>query len=144
MLHRLNIDPSSIPTSQQKGEQIKKNALGKSYILHFVKKKVRVAQKHLVCALKDTYGKTFHADKTISVLLSVEFVYSLGSKSKRFAGKYKVTRPDTDNLLKNLLDAGTCAGLWDDDSQVQIMKACRRYADTGEDAHIDIELVKSF
>lgn len=143
MVQRLDIDPSTISTSQQKGEQIKKNALGQNYILHFVKKKVKVTQKRLVYALKDVYKHSFHADKDTPVLLSVEFIYRLGSKPKRFAGKYKVTRPDTDNLLKNLLDAGTSAGLWNDDNQVQIMKACRRYADQGEDAHIKIELKTS-
>lgn len=40
------------------------------------------------------------------------------TRSKKDHGRYKVTRPDTDNLQKLLKDVMTTLGFWHDDAQV--------------------------
>ena len=50
------------------------------------------------------------------VALWVTFNFS--TKDKKKWNKAKVTRPDTDNMVKALKDVMTAAGFWNDDSQV--------------------------
>lgn len=47
--------------------------------------------------------------------------------SRHPEGTYKMTRPDTDNLLKGFKDAMTEAGFWMDDAQVAAEYTCKRY-----------------
>lgn len=66
--------------------------------------------------------------------IAAQFQHALGSK--RFLGNLALLavfhrpnrqRIDADNLLKTVLDAGTIAGAWDDDSQVTIQGAVLEY-----------------
>ena len=50
-----------------------------------------------------------------AVQLVVKWCFPAGIHSD---GKYKTTRPDTDNLQKLLKDCMTAAGFWKDDAQV--------------------------
>ena len=50
------------------------------------------------------------------VAISVWFEF--GTKVKRDIGKWKTTKPDTDNMIKLLKDVMTELGFWDDDAQV--------------------------
>lgn len=56
-----------------------------------------------------------------------------GSKS-RGNDTWKVTKPDTDNLIKLLKDEMTNAGWWHDDAQVVIERSMKMYAPVKEDA----------
>lgn len=56
-----------------------------------------------------------------------------GSKS-RGNDTWKVTKPDTDNLIKLLKDEMTHAGWWHDDAQVVIERSMKMYAPVKEDA----------
>ena len=47
---------------------------------------------------------------------------------------WKVTKPDTDNLIKLLKDEMTNAGWWHDDAQVVIERSMKMYAPVKEDA----------
>lgn len=47
---------------------------------------------------------------------------------------WKVTKPDTDNLIKLLKDEMTHAGWWHDDAQVVIERSMKMYAPVKEDA----------
>lgn len=49
-------------------------------------------------------------------------------------GTWKVTKPDTDNLIKLLKDEMTNAGWWHDDAQVVIERSMKMYAPVKEDA----------
>lgn len=50
-------------------------------------------------------------------------------KGKHTNGEYKITRPDTDNLIKLLKDVMTEVGFWNDDAQVASEINEKFYAD---------------
>ena len=50
------------------------------------------------------------------VFLEVTWLYPAGDQHAD--GEYKITKPDTDNLLKAFKDAMTKTGFWKDDAQV--------------------------
>lgn len=52
------------------------------------------------------------------------------------AALWKVTKPDTDNLIKLLKDEMTQAGWWHDDAQIVIERSMKIYADAPEDVGI--------
>jgi Holliday junction resolvase RusA-like endonuclease len=47
--------------------------------------------------------------------------------------KLEMPKPDVDNLVKGVLDGATQAGVWGDDSQVQVLIAVKRWANPGEE-----------
>lgn len=137
----LTVDPSELPTAQQKGERVVMGASGRPFVHHYEKNKVAKARRAVQFAISRAIDKNYAvADKNIPILVSVEFVYGFSAKySKSKYGKFKTTRPDIDNLLKGFFDACTDAGVWSDDSQVQIVKAVKRYIREGEQPHICFE-----
>ena len=50
-------------------------------------------------------------------------------KGKHIPGDYKITRPDTDNLVKLFKDCMTKTGYWIDDAQVAVEITEKRYSD---------------
>lgn len=50
-------------------------------------------------------------------------------KDKSLWGKYKPTKPDTDNYIKLFKDCMTKAGFWNDDSQVVDEQVIKTYAE---------------
>lgn len=99
-------------TSQQKGERI----VGKgknAYIHHYQKPKVEAAQNQYIAQLLPHRPKEPIEGP---VRLMVGFRYK--TNSKKLDGKPKITRPDTDNMIKLLKDCMTKCGYWLDDSQV--------------------------
>ena len=48
---------------------------------------------------------------------------------KRLLGQPKITKPDTDNLLKLLKDSMTECGFWEDDAQVAFEVTSKGYAE---------------
>ena len=66
--------------------------------------------------------------------LTIEFYFPpLKSWSKKLLstmlGSYKRTKPDLDNLLKTVLDAGN-EKLWKDDNQIVEIRTFKKYAET--------------
>ena len=63
-------------------------------------------------------------------------------KPKRLAKDTRIIphtdRPDTDNLLKALLDSATDAGVWKDDSQVYLIEASKCYTSGQTGVYISI------
>lgn len=49
-------------------------------------------------------------------------------------------RPDAENVAKAVLDAGTAAGLWQDDSQVAILLIQKWVGFQGEAPHVSLEV----
>lgn len=109
-------------TSQQKGERI----VGKgknAYIHHYQKAKVTAAQNEYIARLLP-----HRPPESIEgpIRLMVEFRYK--TNSKKLDGKPKITRPDTDNMIKLLKDCMTKCGFWHDDSQVFDDRPIKRWS----------------
>lgn len=118
-------------TAQQKGEAIRyRNGL--PYIQHYKKEKVSAMRHELVLRLKR------HAPRNPAagpVRLYVCFYFDV--KDRKLWGKYKTTRPDVDNIIKELIDAMTACRFWQDDSQVARLEVAKIY---GRNGAIDIEV----
>lgn len=110
-------------TAQQKGEAIRyKN--GVPYIQHYKKDNVSAARQEFCWKLKQ------YAPKKPSegpVVLYVWFIFD--TKNKKLWGQYKTTRPDCDNYVKELKDAMTDCGFWEDDAQVVDLRIIKTYAE---------------
>ena len=118
-------------TAQQKGEAIRyKN--GKPYIQHFKKNTVDAARTEFVYRLNQ-HSPKMPSDQPIRLFVWVCF----DVKDKALWGKYKTTRPDCDNYVKELKDAMTDAGFWLDDAQVVDLRVVKTYA---EKASITIQV----
>lgn len=70
------------------------------------------------------------------VALGVMWMFQRPKKLSRDAALWKVTKPDTDNLIKLLKDEMTRAGWWHDDAQIVIERSMKIYADAPEDVGI--------
>ena len=118
----LMFDKMPTATAQQKGINHKTGTV-------FTKKKVQ--------AVKDMFMQELvkHApEKPIDgpVAITIHFQFDIKDKKKR--GKWKTTRPDTDNMEKLLLDCMTQAGFWLDDAQVVSKWALKQYSASGSAA----------
>lgn len=118
-------------TAQQKGEAIRyKN--GAPYIQHYKKDKVSAMRQEFALRLKRFAPRNPAAGP---VRLYVCFHFDV--KDRKLWGKYKTTRPDADNIIKELKDAMTACRFWNDDSQVARLEVVKKYAHTG---FIEIEV----
>lgn len=138
----LPIDPREIKTAQQKGASVRRGRSGKAYVHHYTKSKVAKSQRALAALILSAKNRAgwVCVSRDLPVWVSVEFIYPLGSKPKKMYGAIKTTRPDGDNLLKGLLDAGTECRLWVDDAQVQISQNVKRYQYEGEEPKVILML----
>jgi Holliday junction resolvase RusA-like endonuclease len=115
-------------TAQQKGETIKyrRNQAGKvvPYIKHYRTDKVSAERGLFI------YGMKRHAPKEPiegPVKLAVFLFFDV--KDRTLWGKYKPTRPDCDNYVKEIKDAMTASRFWNDDNQVVDLRVVKRYAE---------------
>ena len=69
------------------------------------------------------------------VSLTVEWRFSTKTHPE---GKWRVTRPDTDNLQKLLKDCMTRVGFWNDDAQVCRETVTKRWSRTNPGIHIKV------
>lgn len=70
--------------------------------------------------------------------LDVEFVLARPKSVKR---AHPTTKPDLDNFLKLLEDAGN-GYIWHDDSQITVVRMSKRYTVSGESAHIEMKVTE--
>ena len=118
-------------TAQQKGEAIRyKN--GAPYIQHYKKDKVSAMRQEFALRLKRFAPRNPAAGP---VHLYVCFHFDV--KDRKLWGKYKTTRPDADNIIKELKDAMTACRFWKDDSQVADLHIIKVY---GPAAHITVKV----
>ena len=101
-------------TAQQKGERV----VG-GYIHHYKKKNVAQAEAIIRDALLPYVPEEPITDRPVCLHVRWMFPYTKSAR-KHNPGMYrwKITRPDTDNLNKMLKDVLTELGYWDDDAQV--------------------------
>lgn len=115
-------------TAQQKGECIRYKIInGKriAYIQHFKKDKVEAARQLYEYKLKPLRPKE---PATGPISLTVIFYFDKKSPKKDW-GKFKTTKPDADNCVKELIDAMTSVGFWEDDAQIADLHVRKYYAE---------------
>ena len=90
----------------------------------------------LIKNLVENRPKSPFLDKSIPLRLSVTFHYAI--KQKKKWGKFKTTKPDLDNLLKNMQDYMTKLGYYADDSQISVLNI-KKYFSEKNIIEIEIE-----
>ena len=112
-------------TAQQKGECIRSG-----YIHHYKKKNVAAAEAILRDALLPYVPAEPIADRPIYFGAIWEFPYPKSAKKHQPGwDRWKITRPDTDNLNKLLKDVMTDMGFWKDDALICIEYIRKVYSD---------------
>ena len=119
-------------TNQQKGV---KNINGK--LVTYDRKGTK--NQELVMNLVQNRPKVPFLDKNIPLKLSVTFFYVI--KQKKKWGLPKTTKPDLDNLLKNLQDYMTKLRYYVDDSQISCLVVKKFYSEKNS-IEIEIEEIK--
>ena len=112
-------------TAQQKGERV----VG-GYIHHYKKKNVAAAEAILRDALLPYVPAEPITDKPI--LLNVVWMFPYPKSAKKHkpgTERWKITRPDTDNLNKMLKDVMTDMGFWKDDALICTECILKMYSD---------------
>lgn len=104
----LHLESLPRTTSQEKGVYVVRGRP-----IFYEKDETKKARKIFTHALKPHKPK-MPSDRPIR--LSVWFFFDV--KDKKKWGKYKSTKPDTDNYLKLFKDCMTDVGFWEDDAQV--------------------------
>lgn len=123
-------------TAQQKGERIGWKRIGGKlvpYIDHYRKANVQVARSQFILKMKP-YRPKQPSERPIKLLVCLYFDVK---QPKKLWGKYKTTRPDCDNYVKEIKDVMTELGFWKDDAQVVDLHVIKRYS---EKATIYIQL----
>lgn len=73
----------------------------------------------------------YKPSKPISGLVYLKVSWNFKTGNKKLDGKFKVSRPDTDNLQKLLKDCMTSVGFWKDDAQVVMEYVDKRWSSIG-------------
>ena len=112
-------------TAQQKGERV----VG-GYIHHYKKKNVARAEAILRDALLPYIPEEPVTGRPIHLTVRWVFPYPKSAK-KHFPGfvRWKITRPDGDNLNKMLKDVMTDMGFWKDDALISAETVQKLYGD---------------
>lgn len=128
-------DPDTA-TAQEKGIKIARSRTGKYYPQFYEKPAVKMANRRLAWQLMDHKPKE---PITGPVELMVVWAFGIHAKPKRYINKFRETKPDLDNLNKNLMDILTRLGFWNDDGQVAKLLLMKRWvADKDAGIHITI------
>ena len=115
-------------TAQMKGERIAYRFIGGRkvpYIDHYRKPEVQASRNQLTLMMKK-YRPKEPSDRPIRLVVCLYFDIT---KPKKLWGKYKTTRPDCDNYVKEIKDCMTEAGFWEDDAQVVDLHVIKRFAE---------------
>ena len=125
MNFKLKMNPPTA-TAQQKGERV----IGGRYIHHYKKKNVRDAETLLRDALLEYVPEEPITSEPILLSVAWEFPYPKSAKKHHpGCGRWKITRPDTDNLNKLLKDVMTDMGFWKDDALICSETIRKQYSD---------------
>ncbi len=112
-------------TAQQKGERV----VG-GYIHHYKKKNVAQAEAILRDALLPYVPAEPITEAPIRLVTRWLFPYPKSARKHQPGHKrWKITRPDTDNLNKLLKDVMTDMGFWKDDALISEACICKVYDD---------------
>lgn len=130
--------PEGMPkgTSQQKGETVRfryQNGRKVPYIDHYRKPKVQ-AQRNLLIYKMKRYRPEQPSEGPVKLTVILNF----DVKDKRLWGRYKPTKPDCDNYVKEIKDVMTVCKFWNDDNQVADLRVVKYYAEKAT-IHITLE-----
>ena len=124
MTFKLKMIPPTA-TAQQKGERVVNG-----YIHHYKKKNVADAEAILRDALLPHIPPEPITDQPIMLSVRWTFPYPKSAKKHRPGWyRWKITRPDTDNLNKLLKDVMTDMGFWKDDALICAEVIQKAYGD---------------
>lgn len=115
-------------TAQMKGERIAYRFIGGRkvpYIDHYRKPEVQASRNQLTLMMKK-YRPKEPSDRPIRLVVCLYFDIT---KPKKLWGKYKTTRPDCDNYVKEIKDVMTDLKFWNDDAQVVDLRVVKRYSE---------------
>lgn len=91
----------------------------------------KVYTKPEVIAIKNRYTAMFlkhMPQKRFEGAIALKVVFRFPVTKGHHNGEWKITRPDTDNMLKLLKDCGTGI-MWQDDSQISMEVVMKKYAE---------------
>ena len=112
-------------TAQQKGERVING-----YVHHYKKKNVAAAEAILRDALLPYVPAEPITETPIRLVARWLFPYPKSARKHQPGRKrWKITRPDTDNLNKLLKDVMTDMGFWKDDALISEECICKAYDD---------------
>ena len=114
-------------TAQEKGESIKYRRVGSKmvpYIFHFRKPEVEAARTLFAYKMKPFRPKK---PSVLPIKLEVFVYFDIKDSSKW--GRYKASKPDCDNYVKEIKDIMTLLGFWGDDAQVVDLHVVKYYAE---------------
>jgi len=126
-------------TAQQKGEAIRyKRVQGRvlPYIDHYRKPEVQASRNLLIIKMK-RYRPELPSEKPIKLTVGLYF----DVQNKKLWGKYKTTRPDCDNYVKEIKDVMTLLKFWKDDNQVVDLRVIKYYSEKAS-IHICMEEIE--
>ena len=126
MNFRIEIEPPTV-TAQEKGLQIVR---GKPYF--YEKPEVKKAKRQFLWYLAQN-----RPEEPMQGALMLKTVWTFKVRGKHKPGEYRITRPDTDNLVKLFKDCMTKVGFFQDDSQVAYEITIKQWGETGS---IDVML----
>lgn len=112
-------------THQEKGVTIRFGKGGKPYPVFFDRKGVKEARKAFLYTLPE-YAPDYPWEGAIR--LETLWLYPRNGKHKE--REPKITKPDTDNMIKLLKDCMTESGFWLDDAQVADERIAKAWSDT--------------
>lgn len=117
MNFRIDGQPPRV-TVQEKGVKIGHNRKP----IFYEKPEVMAAKQRFLYQLWQ-----YKPDEPIEGAVYLKTVWTFQTHQKKMEGKYKITKPDTDNSLKLFKDCMTKVGFWLDDSQVVYEVTVKRW-----------------
>ena len=112
-------------TAQQKGERVVNG-----YVHHYKKKNVAAAEAILRDALLPYVPDTPIEGRPVCLHVRWMFPYPKSAKKHQLGMyRWKITRPDADNLNKMLKDVMTDMGFWKDDALICLEFVEKMYSD---------------
>lgn len=111
-------------TAQMKGEAVRYRRDGSAYIQHYRTDNVQNFRDSLILRMKRYAPK-----ERMTGPIKLEIYVHSDTKTRSKWGKYKVTRPDCDNFVKEIQDVMTKLKFWKDDAQVVDLRVVKIYSE---------------
>lgn len=107
---------------------------GKSFVKAYTPGATRDAEANIRWSIQQAKPELY--EEGVALHLDVDFVVARPKSVKR---KWPTAKPDLDNYLKLLEDAGN-GYVWYDDSQIVTVRMGKRYTESGEAPHIEMKV----